>query len=391
MDIRKVFKEISVTLGAAFRKSAQVSHHGGKGALREDAIRKFLAEHLPGKYTIGQGEIISSENRVSGQLDVVIYDANICPALIVSADHSVFPVECVYGAISLKSHLDSAELADAYQNIASAKRIMPRGSFTHQSGPGHFVGLNHPTIVSGIVAYDAHRSMDAIRDQLLTLDEGTPDEYLRPDFVAVIDKGIILTDEPIRDQWNAASFSEDSDKRRKLRKTGTHTLLKLYMHILRELNTITLGPFDLADYEKMPSIVGEYRVRKHNHFVRYKDGKPDDKVYSLSASIIKKIAEESADITVRDSFLRRFEFMPMGDFDEDYLNQIVRIWNPRNLVPLGNHEVPIVNGRAVFPPEVFNPIVIEINDIDHLIDFSVLEPDDFVVNEDTTVNELFAD
>src|ERR1039458_3811999 len=87
VDIRNVFKEISEQLLAEFRKTAQVSHPGGKGSLREDAFGKFLSERLPARYGVGRGEVITPENRVSGQLDIVIYDRTRGPELITSASH----------------------------------------------------------------------------------------------------------------------------------------------------------------------------------------------------------------------------------------------------------------------------------------------------------------
>jgi hypothetical protein len=53
----------------------------------------------------------------------------------------------------------------------------------------------------------------------------------------------------------------------KNRKTRRHTLLRLYMEILRELNTIALSPFDLSKYDDMPRLVGNYRVRRHDSFI----------------------------------------------------------------------------------------------------------------------------
>jgi hypothetical protein len=95
MDIRNIFKEISEQLLSEFRKTAEVNHSGGKGDLREDAFRDFLHDYLPKKYATGQGEIITPENRMSGQLDIIIYDPMHCPRLIKSNSHSVYPIECL--------------------------------------------------------------------------------------------------------------------------------------------------------------------------------------------------------------------------------------------------------------------------------------------------------
>ncbi len=71
MDLKNVFKRMSERLMAEFRLSAEINHAVGKGTFREDAFKTFLKEYLPDRYAVGSGEVISSQNRISGQLDVV--------------------------------------------------------------------------------------------------------------------------------------------------------------------------------------------------------------------------------------------------------------------------------------------------------------------------------
>ena len=73
---------------------------------------------------------------------------------------------------------------------------------------------------------------------------------------------------PLRGECNQYKPVENFQELVELRKTGRHTLLRLDMQILRELNTITLRPLDLHDYDNMPRLIGKYRVRKRNRLIR---------------------------------------------------------------------------------------------------------------------------
>jgi len=251
-------RAVAIRISQIFWKS---NHAVGKGDLRENAFREFLEKYLPARYGVGRGQVITPDNRVSGQLDIVIYDPLHCPRLVASTSHSIYPVESVYGAISMKSHLDSEELKDGYQNVASLKSILPQRGFSHSPRSGMSVGMARPMPVTGIIAYGANRSLEAIASQVQALDQQCRDITLRPDFVAVIGQGIVAARASLCEASSIITHCrKELDKLGALRKTGRHTLLRLYMQILRELNALTLRPLDLHDYDDMPRLVGPYRV-----------------------------------------------------------------------------------------------------------------------------------
>lgn len=159
MDIRNLFLSISREMAAKFDQSNQVQHSGGKGSIREDHFLDFLKQYMPNRYAVGRGEVVTPRNYTSGQLDVVIYDPVRCPVLMPSDSHAVYPIESVYGAISVKSRLNAGELEEAYQNIESLKKIVSQDGFTSSSQPGFMVGFTAPTPITGIFAYATDRSM----------------------------------------------------------------------------------------------------------------------------------------------------------------------------------------------------------------------------------------
>lgn len=393
MDIRQIFKEISEQLLSEFRKAAQVAHSGGKGDLREDAFRKFLSDYLPARYAVGKGEVITPENKVSPELDIVIYDPNHCPALVKSTSHSVYPIESVYGAISIKSHLDSGELANAYQNIRSFKAILPRGGFVYRPSPGHSVGLATPMPVTGIVAYSANRSLDAIAAQVKALDADSADTQLRPDFVAVIGQGIIAPRTPLRHEFNNFRLPSNLEHLVELRKTGRHTLFRLYMQVLREINQIILRPLDLHVYDEMPRLIGPYRVRQPDRFVEVKTDNPEQRrVLRLNEAAIMHIVNNSQPVTYRQHLLNTVGQIPLGidQLGQD-LDATIYEYNPNKRPPLSCNSILFdAEGNPHIQEPFFQPTSMQIDEKLYAVDITALTQDHFDDDPDFTADELMS-
>ena len=390
MDIRNIFKEISEQQLSEFRKATEISHPGGKGGFREDAFKTFLEMYLPKRYAVGSGEVISPENRVSGQLDIVIYDPSHCPALITSTSHAVFPIESVYGVISMKSHLDSRELADAYENIATLKQILDRNSFQLNPIPGMSMGMSFPMPITGVIAYAANRSLEAIAEQAKMLDRKLGDMSLRPDFLAVIGQGIIAPRERLRSSFNGFKLPEEEERRTALRKTGRHTLLRLYIQILDELNALVLRPLELSRYDDMPRLIGQYRVGKHHTFVRTKIGSKDGKVSRLSEAAIDFIVRGATPVTYREHLLNRIGQLPQGS-ETLNLDAAVYEFNPTKRPPM---DLSLIGrdaqGELTIDQEAFQPISIEIDGKIYAADLSSLSEEHFLDEDDFAIDELMS-
>lgn len=393
MDIRKIFVAASEHLLVEFRKTAEVAHAGGRGALREDAFCQFLGEYLPTRYAVGRGEVVTPENRHSGQLDIVIYDPSHCPALVTSTSHAVYPIESVYGAISLKSRLTSDELKDAYQNIASLKGILLKRSFQHNPTPGFAVGLPDPVPVTGVVAYASDRSLEAIAAQGKALDGGLSDITLRPDFIAVIGEGIIAPRESFRGGFNKYKLPENMDEFVQLRKTGRHTLLRLYMQILQNLNFVTLRPLNLQDYDNMPRLIGPYRVGHHNRFASVPLDRSDQGyVWRLTEAAITEIVTKSRPVTLGENLKHMIGEVPVVGGNMLDLDEIIYEYNPNNLPPIqmDNSIQYDSAGHPYLRSDVFHPTPIVINGKNYSVHVSSLPKEYFENDPDFTVDELLS-
>lgn len=388
MDVRKVFEAISLELTANFNKSVQIKHSGGKGSNREDTFVEFLKDYLPGKYGVGRGEVITSENDVSGELDIVIYDKDHCPLFIKSDSHSIYPRESVFGAISMKSHLDSEELKDAYNNIVSLKKIMPEKGFSKSSNSGMISGFSPVVPVTAIFAYSANRSLEAIAKQVKELDKGLENLNLRPDFVVVLGLGIVGPEGRIRNQFNQYNLPDKPDRVSPLRAAGRHTLLRFYMQFLDELNSITQPDLDLNSYFNMPSKVGKYKVRKHDHLAIQFPGESEASVKKITFECIDRIVNGSIKVTLQQHYLNHLGSVPQGMEEKMILSNYVYEYNPENKPPIQFYVDD--NGKAVIDENCFQPFFIYVDGNGYAIDFNSLSKSDFEDNPDFTIDELFS-
>jgi hypothetical protein len=100
-----------------------IEHSGEQGRSSEHVVRAILRSVLPKRFSIGTGVVVSSHGRRSKQTDIVIYDDfyNAAPSLI--GDVGIFPIECVYAAIEVKSTLDTEKIKLSAEAIG-ALRVM---------------------------------------------------------------------------------------------------------------------------------------------------------------------------------------------------------------------------------------------------------------------------
>ena len=110
--VSNIFLDIQETMKLKFRGwENDIPHSGEKGGIRERRVADFLASILPKKYGIGTGHIIDSQANpvISHQTDIIIYDSLDGIALPVDDYYSLYPCECVYATIEVKSKLNASD------------------------------------------------------------------------------------------------------------------------------------------------------------------------------------------------------------------------------------------------------------------------------------------
>jgi len=142
------FAHVEETLLSQFREAGFIQHQGDKGENREEILREFLAKHLPKRYGVAKGEIITRDGTHSHSADIIIYDADNAPVLH-SGRTAVIPIESVYGILEVKSTLSKSELLDTTKKIEQFKQLAPRDLSVIQTR--EYVTVHRPSRPFGIV------------------------------------------------------------------------------------------------------------------------------------------------------------------------------------------------------------------------------------------------
>ena len=108
-----------------FRKSKSIrrdfrKHNLTSGENLEDIVREFLVHHLPKRFGIKSGLVISHDDKFSNQADLLIVDEQNNAPLYPDLENQIWPVESIYALIEVKAKLDGRSLADS---VAKGRRF----------------------------------------------------------------------------------------------------------------------------------------------------------------------------------------------------------------------------------------------------------------------------
>jgi hypothetical protein len=104
---------------AAIRRDF-ASHRPSAGDNREDLVESFLSQHLPNRFGVSTGMVISAEGVFSNQADLVVVDDQNNAPLYAATRNKLWPAEAVAALIEVKTTLGPGEIADA---VAKARRF----------------------------------------------------------------------------------------------------------------------------------------------------------------------------------------------------------------------------------------------------------------------------
>ena len=186
----KLFASIEQTMLARFREAGFIKHAGDKGENREHILREVLATHLPKKYGVAKGEIVTKEGQHSHSADIVIYDAANCPVLY-SEKTAIIPIEGVFGVIEVKSSLSKAEFIGAARQIEAFKKMAPRELGVIETR--EYVTVHRPSRPFGIiVGFDlASNSLDSLSANWRDLNAEIHNVNFFVNFFCVLGEGLI--------------------------------------------------------------------------------------------------------------------------------------------------------------------------------------------------------
>ncbi len=121
---------------SAARALGPVEHSGLKGALREIILRSLLRPLLPPNIGLGHGVVVTAFDQQSTEQDVIIFNRNSVPSLILDGENGLFPLEAVLFTVEVKSVLTSTELHSAH---GKAKKLTSLSHVPGDSPPEHII------------------------------------------------------------------------------------------------------------------------------------------------------------------------------------------------------------------------------------------------------------
>jgi hypothetical protein len=96
------------------------AHRPSAGSNREEVVERFLANHLPKRFGVSTGLVISADGEFSNQADLVVVDDYNNAPLYPNARNKLWPVEAVAAFVEVKTMLSPTEITDA---VAKARRF----------------------------------------------------------------------------------------------------------------------------------------------------------------------------------------------------------------------------------------------------------------------------
>ena len=118
--LKKIFDNMEKSLYNDM--SIRIEHNLEDGKYREYLVKRILDKIVPSKYSITNGFIIDSENNISRDMDVIIYDKNYVPPFF-DETYTVVPIEAVIAVIQVKTTLDTKSLSDSIKNLNSIDHL----------------------------------------------------------------------------------------------------------------------------------------------------------------------------------------------------------------------------------------------------------------------------
>jgi hypothetical protein len=105
-----------------FKQRGRLIHPGEFGKYREEITKDLLRFILRPSVKVSDGFIITSDDDISTQNDIIIHDANLMP-LLAENIVKMFPIEDVYAFVEVKSTLSKQDFINALKKLTDIKKL----------------------------------------------------------------------------------------------------------------------------------------------------------------------------------------------------------------------------------------------------------------------------
>lgn len=178
-------------------ETKRLRHSGEFGMYREKISYDFLKFIIPQKFSLGNGFIISNNDEVSTQCDIIIYDKSITP-LIQSSEHQTFyPVETVVAVGEIKSTMSKNEFVTAINKLSKIKKIKADikspSYYYRRDNLGSFDPQNllYDGIFTFIICEKLNFNLEDIENELNNMYETDINHWNRHNLILSIEDGLL--------------------------------------------------------------------------------------------------------------------------------------------------------------------------------------------------------
>ena len=122
IEMKDLFEALQNQMVAQLSTNREfIEHPGSKGDSLEQTWIEWLRKYLPNRYCIDKAIVIDHEGNLSDQLDLVIYDQQYTPFVLMQNGIHYIPAEGVYAVFEVKPDLNGSSDGLSYIEYAGAK------------------------------------------------------------------------------------------------------------------------------------------------------------------------------------------------------------------------------------------------------------------------------
>ena len=211
--------------------SSLTSHPTTKGDISELGWLGMFQEYLPHRYRAEKAFVIDSQNQVSDQIDIVIFDPQYSPFIFKSEGAIYVPAESVYAVFEVKPKMSKSNILYAGEKAATV-RSMHRTSIGVPTANGFAPPKKPGEIIAGILTTRAGWKKPFSESFLNSIKQLKTDE--------ILDIGCAL---------QGGSFVYEGENRELITSDSKDGLKFFFMKTLKLLQGLaTAPPIDLETY-----------------------------------------------------------------------------------------------------------------------------------------------
>ena len=160
-------------------------HKGLSGIEREEPVRRFLRNHLPGRFHVGQGAIASSKVMLDHQHDIIVADRDLCFMLLNTLNAQLLAVESIHVIVEVRSRAN--ELDDVAKSFRNVRNLRANRGLRQLGGLGSDQGVSPPPVHT-IVFYQGPKRPETLIKKIADVNSqrSGPDGRMTIDFALVL-------------------------------------------------------------------------------------------------------------------------------------------------------------------------------------------------------------